>query len=136
MLLVLVGQSLPNQPVCRWDEDPVCAFTRAFRWDSDKPTTGLEITAFVTTDDARELPYPWTSWIWEWDTSWAVSGVRLYDLRHSFGTMLYRVTKDLATVSRFLMHANVRCRNAMPRARCRTWTGPLRTWQGEPVRDS
>lgn len=36
-----------------------------------------------------------------------VEGVSLYDLRHSFGTMLYRVTKDLATVARFLMHANV-----------------------------
>lgn len=36
-----------------------------------------------------------------------VRGVSLYDLRHSFGTMLYRVTKDLATVSRFLLHANV-----------------------------
>jgi integrase len=36
-----------------------------------------------------------------------VTGVSLYDLRHSFGTMLYRVTKDLATVARFLLHANV-----------------------------
>jgi len=36
-----------------------------------------------------------------------VPGVSLYDLRHSFGTMLYRVTKDLATVARFLLHANV-----------------------------
>ncbi len=36
-----------------------------------------------------------------------VVGASLYDLRHSFGTMLYRVTKDLATVSRFLLHANV-----------------------------
>lgn len=36
-----------------------------------------------------------------------VRGVSLYDLRHSFGSMLYRVTKDLATVSRFLLHANV-----------------------------
>ncbi len=36
-----------------------------------------------------------------------VRGVSLYDLRHSFGAMLYRVTKDLATVSRFLLHANV-----------------------------
>lgn len=34
-------------------------------------------------------------------------GYRVYDLRHSFGTMLYTVTKDLATVSRFLMHASV-----------------------------
>lgn len=36
-----------------------------------------------------------------------IEGVSLYDFRHSFGTMLYRVTKDLATVARFLMHANV-----------------------------
>ncbi len=36
-----------------------------------------------------------------------VSGVSLYDLRHSFLTMLYRVTKDLATVARFALHANV-----------------------------
>jgi integrase len=36
-----------------------------------------------------------------------VTGVSLYDLRHSFGAMLYRVTKDLATVARFLLHANV-----------------------------
>lgn len=40
-------------------------------------------------------------------TSPPVAGASLYDLRHSFGTMLYRVTKDLATVSRFLLHANV-----------------------------
>lgn len=36
-----------------------------------------------------------------------VVGASLYDLRHSFGMMLYRVTKDLATVARFLLHANV-----------------------------
>lgn len=36
-----------------------------------------------------------------------VLGVSLYDLRHSFGTMLYRVTKDLATVARFLLHADI-----------------------------
>ncbi len=28
-----------------------------------------------------------------------------YDLRHSFGTMLYRLTRDIATVGRFLGHA-------------------------------
>lgn len=33
------------------------------------------------------------------------SGFRLYDLRHSFLTELYRQTKDLATVARFAMHA-------------------------------
>lgn len=33
------------------------------------------------------------------------SAVTLYDLRHSFGAALYRVTKDLATVGRFLLHA-------------------------------
>jgi integrase len=33
------------------------------------------------------------------------STVHLYDLRHSFGMELYRVTRDLATVSRFLGHA-------------------------------
>ena len=31
--------------------------------------------------------------------------VHTYDLRHSFGTMLYDVTRDLATVGRFLGHA-------------------------------
>lgn len=31
--------------------------------------------------------------------------VHLYDLRHSFGTELYRVTRDLATVARFMLHA-------------------------------
>ena len=36
-----------------------------------------------------------------------MAGVSLYDLRHSFLTMLYRVTKDLATVARFALHANV-----------------------------
>lgn len=36
-----------------------------------------------------------------------VVGASLYDLRHSFLTMLYRVTKDLATVARFALHANV-----------------------------
>ncbi len=36
-----------------------------------------------------------------------VTGIHLYLLRHSFGTMLYRVTKDLATVSRFLLHSTV-----------------------------
>ena len=34
-----------------------------------------------------------------------VQGVHLYDLRHSFGTALYRVTKDLATVARFMLHS-------------------------------
>ena len=31
--------------------------------------------------------------------------VHLYDLRHSFGMEMYRVTRDLATVARFLGHA-------------------------------
>lgn len=31
--------------------------------------------------------------------------VTIYDLRHSFGCLLYRLTRDLATVGRFLMHA-------------------------------
>jgi integrase len=33
------------------------------------------------------------------------TAVRLYDLRHSFLTRLYRVTKDLATVGRLGLHA-------------------------------
>lgn len=33
------------------------------------------------------------------------SGVRLYDMRHSFATELYRETKDLDTVARFLQHS-------------------------------
>ena len=36
-----------------------------------------------------------------------VEGMSLYDLRHSFLTMLYLVTKDLATVARFAMHATI-----------------------------
>lgn len=36
-----------------------------------------------------------------------LDGLSLYDLRHSFLTMLYRVTGDLATVARFGLHANV-----------------------------
>lgn len=36
-----------------------------------------------------------------------VAPIRLYDLRHSFGALLYRVTKDLPTVARFLLHANL-----------------------------
>lgn len=35
-----------------------------------------------------------------------VTGVRLYDLRHSFAVMMYRVTRDLATTARFLLHAS------------------------------
>ena len=31
--------------------------------------------------------------------------MRLYDLRHSFGAEIYRLTGDLATVARFLGHA-------------------------------
>jgi integrase len=33
------------------------------------------------------------------------TGFRLYDLRHSFGTEVYRSTRDLATVARLLGHA-------------------------------
>lgn len=36
-----------------------------------------------------------------------VVGFHVYDLRHSFLTMLYTVTRDLATVARFALHANV-----------------------------
>jgi integrase len=36
-----------------------------------------------------------------------VLGVTLYDLRHSFGAHMYRVTKDLSTVARFLLHASL-----------------------------
>jgi integrase len=34
-----------------------------------------------------------------------VRGLTLYDLRHAFGAQLYRVTRDEATVARFLLHA-------------------------------
>lgn len=34
-----------------------------------------------------------------------VTGLTLYDLRHSFGAQMYRVTKDEKTVARFLLHA-------------------------------
>ena len=34
-----------------------------------------------------------------------VHGLTLYDLRHSFGAQVYRTTRDLATVSRLLLHA-------------------------------
>ncbi len=33
-----------------------------------------------------------------------VTGLTLYDLRHSFGAQMYRTTKDLKTVGRFLLH--------------------------------
>lgn len=36
-----------------------------------------------------------------------VTPIRLYDLRHSFGALLYRTTKDLPTVQRFLLHASL-----------------------------
>lgn len=35
-----------------------------------------------------------------------VTGLTLYDLRHSFGAQLYRLTKDHKTVARFLLHAD------------------------------
>lgn len=34
-----------------------------------------------------------------------VSGLTLYDLRHSFGAQMYRTTRDEKTVGRFLLHA-------------------------------
>lgn len=34
-----------------------------------------------------------------------VSGLTVYDLRHSFGAQLYRVTKDPKAVARFMLHA-------------------------------
>lgn len=34
-----------------------------------------------------------------------VSGLTIYDLRHSFGAQMYRSTKDEKTVGRFLLHA-------------------------------
>lgn len=33
--------------------------------------------------------------------------IRLYDLRHSFGALLYRTTRDLPTVARFLLHKSL-----------------------------
>lgn len=36
-----------------------------------------------------------------------IAPIRLYDLRHSFGALLYRTTKDLPTVARFLLHASM-----------------------------
>lgn len=36
-----------------------------------------------------------------------VPAIRLYDLRHSFGALLYRTTKDLPTVARFLLHKSL-----------------------------
>lgn len=36
-----------------------------------------------------------------------VAPIRLYDLRHSFGALLYRTTKDLPTVGRFLLHKSL-----------------------------
>jgi len=35
-----------------------------------------------------------------------VTGLTLYDLRHSFGAQMYRATRDLKTVARFLLHAD------------------------------
>jgi integrase len=39
------------------------------------------------------------------DPTTGQSATTQYDLRHSFGTMLYRETRDIATVGRFLGHA-------------------------------
>lgn len=36
-----------------------------------------------------------------------VAPIRIYDIRHSFGALLYRTTKDLPTVGRFLLHASL-----------------------------
>lgn len=36
-----------------------------------------------------------------------VTGVTVYDLRHSFATALYKATKDLDTVARFLQHSSL-----------------------------
>lgn len=36
-----------------------------------------------------------------------VAPIRLYDLRHSFGALLYRTTRDLPTVARFLLHSSL-----------------------------
>lgn len=36
-----------------------------------------------------------------------VPGISLYDLRHSFGALLYQTTHDLATVGRFLLHSSL-----------------------------
>ncbi len=36
-----------------------------------------------------------------------VPPIRLYDLRHSFGALLYKTTRDLPTVARFLLHASL-----------------------------
>lgn len=33
--------------------------------------------------------------------------IRLYDIRHSFGALVYKTTRDLPTVSRFLLHASL-----------------------------
>lgn len=37
-----------------------------------------------------------------------VTGIRLYDLRHGFATLLYRATQDLATTARFLLHSTTK----------------------------
>lgn len=37
-----------------------------------------------------------------------IVGIRLYDLRHGFATMLYRATHDLATTARFLLHSTTK----------------------------
>lgn len=36
-----------------------------------------------------------------------VAPIRLYDIRHSFGALLYKTTRDLPTVARFLLHASL-----------------------------
>jgi len=38
----------------------------------------------------------------------AIKGIRLYDLRHFFATMLYKKTKDILFVSQQLGHRNIR----------------------------
>lgn len=37
----------------------------------------------------------------------SIAPIRLYDLRHTFGALLYLKTKDLPTVGRFLLHASL-----------------------------
>lgn len=37
-----------------------------------------------------------------------ITGIRLYDLRHGFATLLYRATQDLATTARFLLHSTTK----------------------------
>lgn len=71
-----------------------------------------------------------------------VPGIRLYDVRHAFLAHVYRVTRDLATVARFGLHASVAttqryAQSAMmevDRAAVRRAAGTMAPWRKSSVK--